>query len=191
MSRFLLLLLSFSISISSFSQASDFIRVKKRNNRTMKAYFPGSLISCQTVYGNYLSGMVTAVKNDSVFIKEYDIRSNPNMWGVSSVDTMGSYLVGVPYQDIKVVDLNKKESFGFVKNGSLLIIGGLGYAALNVINGKYLKESITGRENRKSLGIALGVAGVGYLMNRVHKLSRKRYIIEYVRMKETPKLRGF
>ncbi|HZG24846.1 MAG TPA: hypothetical protein VEZ17_09720, partial [Chitinophagaceae bacterium] len=75
--------------------------------------------------------------------------------------------------------------------GSLLMIGGIGYAVLNVINGKYLKESITGKENRKSLGTALGVAGAGYLMNRVNKLAKKRYIIEYVRMRDRPNLRPF
>ena len=191
MSRLFFLMIFIATSTSTFSQASDFIRVKKRNNRILKTYFPGSMIVCQTVYGNYVSGLVTAVRDDSVFVKEYDIRANPNMWGVSSVDTMASYIAGIPYPDIKMIDLQKKQSWGFVKNGSLLMIGGIGYAVLNVINGKYLNESITGPENRKSLGIALGVAGVGYLMNRVNKLTKKRYIIEYVRMQERTKLRPF
>jgi hypothetical protein len=191
MSRLFLLIIFIAVSTTTFSQASDFIRVKKRNNRILKTYFPGSMIVCQTVFGNYVSGVVTAVRDDSVFIKEYDVRAMPNMWGVASVDTVGSYLVGIPYPDIKMVDLQKKQSWGFVKNGSLLMIGGIGYAVLNVINGKYLKESITGKENRKSLGTALGVAGAGYLMNRVNKLAKKRYIIEYVRMRDRPNLRPF
>ena len=60
------------------------------------------------------------------------------------------------------------------------MVGGVGYALLNVINGSYLKESITGKENRKSLAIALGVAGAGFLMNRLHaKAANKRYNIVY------------
>ncbi|MEO7531393.1 MAG: hypothetical protein ABIS69_08280 [Sediminibacterium sp.] len=173
---------------------SDFIKVKKRNNRTLKTFFTGSLISCRTVYGNYISGIVRDVRNDSVFIKEFDIRSVPNQWGVSSVDTLGSFIVGIHYKDIETVVFPKRESFGFVKNGSLFIIGGLGYATLNLVNGKYLNESITSSDNLKSLGISLGVAGVGFLMNRLRKINNrngKRYTVEYVRMNDPKKLKPF
>jgi len=181
-------------SAPCFSQVSDFIKVKKRNNRTLKTFFPGSLISCQTVYGNYIGGIVSAVHNDSVFVKEFDIRSVPNQWGVSSVDTLGSYVVGIHYKDIQTIEFQKHESFGFVKNGSLLMIGGIGYAALNLVNGKYLKQPITDPENMKSLGISLGVAGVGFLLNRLNKMNNrngKKYIVEYVCMTCPPALRAF
>lgn len=173
---------------------SDFIRVKKRNNRTLKTFFTGSFISCQTVYGNYISGIIRDVRNDSVFIKEFDIRTVPNQWGVSSVDTLGSYIVGIHYKDIDIVIFPKHESFGFLKNGTLFIIGGLGYATLNLVNGKYLNESITSQDNLKSLGISLGVAGVGFLMNRLRKINNrngKSYQVEYIRMNDPKKLKPF
>ncbi len=176
-----------ALSGNCFSQASDFIVVKKRNNRTLKTYFPGSTIALQTVYGNYLGGVVQAVRHDSVFIKEYNIRSVPNQWGVSSVDTLGSYVVALHYKDIEIVMMKQRQSFGFIKNGAILMIGGLGYIALNIFNGKYLKQPITDLDNRKSLAIALGVAGAGFLMNRLHKYNNKngkRYRVEYVRMNE-------
>ncbi len=180
------------ISSSCFSQASDFIKVKKRNNRTLKTFFPGSIISCKTIYGNYIGGIINAIKNDSVFVKKFDIRTIPNQWGVASVDTLGSYVVGIHYKDIETVVFKYHESFGFIKDGSLLMIGGLGYAGLNLVNGKYLKQPITDAENLKSLGISLGVAGVGYLLNRLHKNSNrngKRYVVEYVHMNQ--KLKPF
>src|SRR4051812_28238442 len=98
------------LSSACFSQASDFIKVKKRNNRTLKTFFPGSLISCQTVYGNYIGGIINAVRNDSVFIKEYDVRAVPNQWGVASVDTLGSSIVGIHYKDIETVVFKNRES---------------------------------------------------------------------------------
>jgi hypothetical protein len=183
-----------SITPSAYSQASDFVVVKKRNNRTIRSYFPGSAISCQTVYGNYLNGIVDAVRNDSVFVKQYDIRSVPNMWGVAKIDTLGSYINGIHYKDIELFEMGNRESFGFIKNGTLFMIGGLGYAALNVINGKYLKESITGSKNRKSLGIALGVAGAGLIMNRIHSYNSRRgrkYRVEYIHMSGPLKLKPF
>lgn len=176
-----------ALCTNCFSQASDFIVVKKRNNRTLKTYFPGSIIALQTVYGNYLGGVVQAIRHDSVFIKEYDIRAVPNQWGVSSVDTLGSYVVALHYKDIEIVVMKQRQSFGFIKSGAILIIGGMGYIALNIFNGKYLKQPITDLDNRKSLAIALGVAGAGFIMNRLHKYNNKngrRYRVEYVRMNE-------
>lgn len=180
------------ISVSCFSQVSDFIKVKKRNNRTLKTFFPGSIISCQTVYGNYIGGVVSDVRNDSVFVREFDVRAIPNQWGVTSVDTLGSYVVGIHYKDIETVLFKSHESFGLIKNGNLFMIGGLGYATLNLVNGKYLKQPLSDPANLKSLGISLGVAGVGYLLNRLHKRNNKngkRYIIEYVHM--TTRLKPF
>ena len=183
-----------TLSTISYSQASDFITVKKRNNRIIKTYFPGSFISCQTVYGYYVAGTVHAVRNDSVLIQQFEVRSVPNMWGVSSVDTVGSYLVSIVYKDIEKVVTGKRESFGFVKNGTILMIGGLGYAALNLVNGSYLNQSITSPENMKSLAIAFGVAGTGLLINRLRKYNNrngKRYRIEYVHMNNPLKVKAF
>ncbi len=189
MRLFISLIILLFVSATSFSQASDFVKVKKRNNRTVKTFFPGSFISCQTVYKNFINGVVQDIKNDSLFIKEYDIRAVPTQWGVARVDTLGSYVIGVHYKDLLIIDVQKRESFGFIKNGTLLMVGGIGYATLNVINGKYLKEPITGPDNLKSLGISLGVAGVGYLLNRVNKFrseNGRKYRIEYVHMGEVP-----
>jgi hypothetical protein len=187
MRLFFFLIIILNLPGSCFSQASDFISVRKKNNRTLKTYFPGSAISCKTVTGNFMEGIIREVRNDSLFIQAFDVRSVPNMWGVFSVDTLGSYYIPLHYRDIEQVFFDKRNSFGFVKNGSLFMIGGIGYAALNLINGKYLDQPITEPENVKSLGIALGVAGTGYVLNRVRKhreRNGRRYQILYVRMNE-------
>jgi hypothetical protein len=192
--KLLIILTLFSFSIQA--QVSDFITVKKRNNRTLKTFFPGSSISFETVYGNFISGIVESIRHDSLFVKMYDIRTVPTQFGVTRVDTFGSYNLGYHYKDIAKVDIGKKESFVFIKNGTIFMIGGLGYALLNVVNGKYLNESITSDENLNSLGIALGVAGAGFIMNRIYRHNQKngrKYNIIYVRMteEEMKKLRGF
>jgi hypothetical protein len=114
-----------------------------------------------------------------------DVRAIPNRWGVSSIDTIGSYIVELFYKDIKTVVIPRRESFRVFKNGTIFMIAGLGYASLNLINGKYLDESITSGKNLQSLGIALGVAGTGLLINRLHKYNNrngKNYRVEYVHM---------
>ena len=175
-----------------FSQASDFITVKKKNNRTMKSYFPGAPITCQTVYGNYFNGIVEAVRNDSVFIRQFEVVSIPTPWGVNKIDTAGSYVTGMHYKEIRLMVFEQRRSFGFFRTGTIFIIGGLGYAGLNLINGQYLNESITGNENMKKLGLAGGVAGAGFVMRFLNKRSQrdeKKYRVEYIRM-TIPKPRG-
>src|SRR6188508_776972 len=100
MRKFLPVIIFLVFSAPCFSQVSDFIKVKKRNNRTLKTFFPGSVISCQTVYGNYIGGIIKAIHDDSVFVKEFDVRAVPNQWGVASVDTLGSFVVGIHFKDI-------------------------------------------------------------------------------------------
>ena len=78
-----------------------------------------------------------------------------------------------------------------VTPGRILIIGGTGYALLNVINGAYLHESVTSSKNLTSLGIAAGAVGTGILINYLTKHSRK-YHVEYIHMNDVKKqLRGF
>jgi len=194
MKPFLLFLLSHLVCLLAFSQASDFIVVKK-HDRTVKSYFPGLPITLETESNSWVNGWITAIHHDSVFIKQYDVRQVPTTWGVMVLDTAGSYIVGVDYKEIKRIEFDERgQSFGYVKNGAIFMIGGLGYALLNVVNGQYLHESITDSKNMRSLGIALGVAGAGFILNRIehHKNRRWKYVIEYIRMNDVKKqLRGF
>lgn len=190
--RFFILIASVFLPAITIAQASDFISVKKRNNRTVRSYFPGTPIVFQTVNGNYFNGYVEAVRNDSVFIKQYDIRSVPTPWGVSKQDTVGVYISGIHYKDMRMMVYEKRRSFGFIRSGTIFIIGGLGYAGLNLINGQYLNEPTGSKDNVKKLGIAFGVAGAGFLLKYLNNRSQrnhKKYRIEYIRM-NTPDPKG-
>jgi hypothetical protein len=190
--RFLLLTCYILVPAISLAQVSDFITVKKKNDRTVKSYFPGSPIVCETYSGNFFNGYVEAVRNDSVFIKQYDIRPIPSMWGVSKIDTVATYITGVHYKNIRMMIFEQRKSFGFIRSGTIFIIGGLGYAGLNLINGGYLNEPVMSNDNRRKLGIAAGVAAGGFLLKYFSNRSRrnhKKYRIEYIRM-NTAKPKG-
>jgi hypothetical protein len=196
MTRLLFFLILLFITCPGFSQASDFISIRKKNNRTVKTYFPGVRIKFQTTYFREVEGLIVQIKNDSVFVKEWDIRVVPTSLGVTVIDTAGSFITGVHYKEIKVVYWDKrKKVHELVTNGTLLMIGGTGYAALNVINGAYLKQPITSTKNVQSLAIALGTAGTGFLLNRLSNKESKferKYRVHYIRMNDEKKqLRGF
>ncbi|HEY4150083.1 MAG TPA: hypothetical protein VGM41_14185 [Chitinophagaceae bacterium] len=195
MKPFLLVLLSCLCYSLVFPQASDFIVVKKHNNRTIKSFFTGLPITLETTYESVVSGYITDIRNDSVFVKEYDVKTVPTMWGVTMLDTASSYIVGVHYKEIKKIDVGENDgAFQYVTNGTIFLIGGVGYGLLNVVNGAYLHESITDSKNARSLSIAGGVAVFGFILNRIahHKNKYWKYVIEYVHMKDVKKqLRGF
>lgn len=175
------------------AQASDFIVVKKKNGHTLKTYFPGLPITFSTIDNFWVQGQITAIKNDTVFVNQLIIRSLPTVWGVSILDTAGSFLTPVHYRDIKqVVFDTRRRGFSYITDGTLLMLGGAGYALLNVINGAYFKSPLSSSDNKKRLGIALGTAGAGYILNRIQKSKHKHYHVAYVRMTEVKKqLRGF
>ncbi len=191
MTKVLLLLIFLTASVKIFSQASDFITVKKRNNKTVKSFFPGVPISLQTYDKRQASGMITAIRNDSIFVQEYDIRQMINYMGIPFLDTVGQYLSGFNYKEIEKVDVSDKIKNPEATIGNILIIGGAGYAALNLINGAYLHEPVTDSKNLTSLGIAAGAVATGFLLKYIGK-HKNKYHIEYVHMVDTKKhLRGF
>jgi hypothetical protein len=191
MLKVLLFILFLSTSAKTFSQASDFITVKKHNNRTIKTFFPGVPISFQTIYKRQVNGMITAIQHDSIFVKEWDVRTVPTTFGVTVLDTAGVYINGFHYKEIEKIDVSDRMKFRQVSASRILIIGGIGYTALNIINGAYLHEPITDSKNLKNLGIAAGAVGTGLLINYLSKQKRK-YVIEYIHMNDVKKqLRGF
>ncbi len=186
MVRAVLLFIFIIVAAKSFSQASDFISVKKRNNRTLKTFFPGVPISFETFDKRQVSGLITAIRNDSVFVKAWDVRPMINGLGIPVTDTVGAYLSGFHYKEINKVEVSDRMKLQQLTPGRILIIGGTGYALLNIINGAYLHQSITSSKNLTSLGIAAGAVGAGFLTNYLVKRGN-RYHVEYIRMSEVQK----
>lgn len=182
----LILLISFAFSTIMASAQSDFIVVKKRNNRTVKTFMPGSPITITTFQDYVLTGPVDTIRDDSIFVRMYNIRVMPTQFGTTIIDTAGSNVRGVHYKDIQKIDVGKKESFVFIKNGTLFMIAGLGYMALNLINTP--KDThVIDSENAPKLAIAGGIAAVGFIMNRIYHSRKKHgklYKIEYIHMND-------
>jgi hypothetical protein len=183
--RIILLFLVLAMAGAARSQMSDFISLRKMNDRYVASYFKGSPIVFNHVNGQHIEGVIEAIRNDSVFVKQWQVMSYMSNLGTSKVDTTGYFILKMHYQEIRSIESTKKESWRFVKNGSIFMIGGVGYALLNVINGAYLKQPINDPANIRSLGIAAGVAGGGYLLNRLYARKERKgnkYKIVYVKM---------
>jgi hypothetical protein len=166
-------------------QMSDFISLRKMNDTHVASYFKGSPISFMHVNGQQISGYIEAIRNDSIFVRQWQIQTFLTTLGTTKVDTVGYFIHKLHYKEIYSIQPDKKENWRFVRNGSIFMIAGAGYAVLNVINGAYLNQPINDPANIRSLGIALGVAGGGFILNRLYKKKEKngkKYKIIYVKM---------
>lgn len=184
MPRQLILLFLLLSSFACFSQ--DMISVRKKNGITLKTFVAGSPIQFETKDGRFVEGPIKAIRNDSVFVTFYDIRTVITNLGVYMRDTMATYVIGVHYNEIQRIKLYRHRQFFPQLAGTLLQIGGAGYIALNVLNGAYLNQSITDRKNVKSLSMAAGAFGLGFLLHKLfngNAFSSKKSKIVYLKLR--------
>lgn len=184
----LLFILLLSVTEVSLSQTSDFVVLKKRNNRTIKTYYPGVFISASTYNGFSINGFIKDIRNDTLVILQQERRLMATDFG-SAVDTM-SYTIGVDYHEIKKFHYTsqytwgRKRGFAQITLPRLMKVGGVGFLVLELFNTAYRKESITADNKIVPLGIAAGVAATGfaftYFQNKSDKAGGK-YKVVYVK----------
>jgi hypothetical protein len=156
----------------------DYLVLKKRH-KTIQRFTSGSYIECRLDNYQWFSGYITAIRHDSLYVRQFQVTT---IGSLSDTSTFGIFPIHV--NDIKAFP-KEAESFEFIKNGTLFMIGGGGYAFLNVANGLINNEEIFSGSNLTNLAIALGVASVGVVMHFTHsdiiKIGKK-YRLQYVKL---------
>ena len=176
-------IISFFISIQSFAQSSDFILFKNRD-RTMATWFTGTEIKFTDKSGAYIEGKITAIKNDSLFIKQYIIRQIPAQLGFYVLDTTYYYYQN-NYNQVKSIGKSGRH-FDWAASGGVLMGGGI---LLTVASGVVFLA-----DNKKfspELLIAVvGLTGVGYLLSRQSgkgMVIGKKYSLVYIKASDNKK----
>jgi hypothetical protein len=185
MARLLLIFFVLSFPVYSFAQ-SDYLLVKKRSGRTVKSFIVGSPIVYQTVWGNLVNGPIISIRNDTVSVRVYDIRPIANPFGLLYYDTVGSNVVSNHYRDIQRIRIYVRRTFLGEKMEQIMLLGGAGYAAINILNGAYFGKSFTESKNLRRLAIPLAAFATGLILRKVIRVenyfSTKRHRIIYVRL---------
>jgi hypothetical protein len=188
MKKALLFILLLSVTEVTLSQTSDFVVLKKRNNRTLKTYSPGAFISAHTYNGFYINGFIKDIRNDTLVILQQERRLMATDFG-STLDTM-SYTIGIDYHEIKTFHYTgqytwgRKRGFAEITLPRLMKVGGVGFLILELVNTAYRKESITANNKIVPLGIAAGVATAGFAITYFQNKSEKaggKYKVVYVK----------
>jgi hypothetical protein len=188
MKQTLLFILLLAITKVTLSQTSDFVVLKKRNNRTLKTYYPGAFISAHTYNGFAVNGIIKEIRNDSLIIFQQETRLVGTNFG-STVDTV-SYTIGVDYHEIKTFHYTgdyswgRKRGFAQITLPKLMKIGGVGFIILELVNSTYRKESLSENNKAVPLAIAAGVAATGFAITYFQNKSDKaggKYKVVYVK----------
>jgi hypothetical protein len=188
MKQTILFILLLAITEVTLSQTSDFLVLKKRNNRTIKTYYPGAFISAHTYNGFAVNGFIKEIRNDSLIVLQQETRLVGTNFG-SAVDTV-SYTIGVDYHEIKTFHYTgdyswgRKRGFAEITLPKLMKIGGIGFIVLELVNSTYRKESLSENNKVVPLAIAAGVAATGFAITYFQNKSDKaggKYKVVYVK----------
>lgn len=189
MRTFLLSAVCLFLTIAEARSQDDFIVLKKRNNRTLKTYGQGSFLSAKTNTGFQLNGFITAIRNDSIFIKQQETKLVTTSFG-QAIDTV-FYTFGFDHRNIDAFyfshqydPIMRKRGFAQTTLPPILIAGGAGFIILELVNTIYRKEPLNDGNKLASLGIAAGVAGTGILIATLNSRKDKvgnRYKVFYIK----------
>lgn len=166
-----------------FAQVSDIVSVRKRNGRTIKSFYESSYISFQTKEGAYIEGPIEKIHHDSIYVRMYTIQKGLSPFGSYVFDTLNSYLLNTDYKDIRRISVYQHHGSIRQKLGLLMMIGGAGYAALNLLNGSFFNLPITDKKNLRTLGISTAVFSAGFINNKffaANSFSKKSDQIIYI-----------
>ena len=164
--------------------AQSDLLILKKNNRTVKSFYPGSEMDFSTAT-QYYDAYITSIENDSVFLVQYDIRQVFNMLRILVPDTVASYRFGINYRDIVSFGKNTKK-FNWNGSGAALFGGGALLTVAGLTTWIFAKPN-TRYYARPSLVIAAAaLTGVGYLLlksgNKGIRLGKK-YSLHYIQLK--------
>ncbi len=165
------------------AQASDFILFKKKGI-TQKTYFAGSTIVFTSNTGANIEANILAIRNDSLFLRQYITRPVMTQLGVYILDT-SFYYYQYHYKDIAAIGKTGRR-FDWSGSGGALMGGGL---LLTIASGVvYLADNK--KFSPELLAASVGLAGVGYLLSKSGSKGMvigKKYSMEYIRATEIKK----
>lgn len=170
------------IFISGYGQG-DMIVLKKRG-KMIHSYFPGKEIFYQSDNGVH-NAYINAIKDDSLFLAQFDIRQVMTFMGTYAIDTVATYRYSINYHDITAIVKPPKSNFSWHGIGSTLYYGGAVLTAAGLVTWALAKPN-TRYYARPELVIGAAAAtGIGYLLMHTKTRSMdigKKYTLVYVEL---------
>jgi len=176
-------LLFILLLLSKISIAQDFI-VLKKNSHVIQTWFSGQPIFAQLTNGAWVNAIIKNIELDTLYLRPFALQIVANRFGMPITDTVFYSLMKAGVNNLHAFP--KNESMPYVKNGSILQLGGGGYLLLNIINTLSNNEPVFGSKNISHVGIAAAVFAIGTIIHATHKTNYivgKKYHVEYISTK--------
>ncbi|MDR3713432.1 MAG: hypothetical protein P4L51_11485 [Puia sp.] len=159
----------FFVLLPFLSPAQSDILILKKNGAHVRSYTVGMELTMETVYHQWLTGMITNLRNDSLFLD------------------------GAPfhYKEIAAISYDRT-SLNYAADGTILMAAGVGVFVLGAVNGMVRKDpaNLWYTTTGYITGSALLVGG--WLLrragNKKYYMGHK-YTLDYLSLKAPPKIR--
>lgn len=175
--KYAILIIFFFIGQHLFCQSADFILFKK-NHKTIGTYYAGNTINFTNQQGSYIEALITQIKNDTLFLRQFVVQQVPTNLGVYILDTVASYRYQYHYNQIKAIGKSGSK-FNVSASAATLMGGGVLLTVASAV--VYLADREKFSPKLMIGGAAL--AGIGYLMARLGgkgMIIGKKYSLVYV-----------
>jgi hypothetical protein len=147
------------------SQSSDLLILKKKN-KTLQTFFPGNEIIFNTPF-RYYDGFITSIKNDSLYLIQYDIRQIPTNLGIYMLDTVGRYHFAINYKEIISLGKDRGKKFDWSGSGGALLGGGTLLTIVGLGTWIFTKPNTQYYASPYLVGGAALLAGVGIFLQNL------------------------
>ena len=178
---FLLLCIYLLINTSSINAQSGSVLVLKDRGVTVKSYIKDNYIEFEFSNRQWITGKIQWVKNDSIQVKQYALKTVTTAFGTYGQDTLRLGMLTLHINEIRAFPKDKNRHRSVFTNGAFLKTAGIVYSGLNITNSIINKEAIFSPRNVPSISGGLIAYFIGSWLakkNPPYRPIGKRFSVE-------------
>lgn len=183
MTRILIILTLMSLPAMALAQG-DMLLLKKKG-KVIRSYYPGSTIYFD-IGGGPQKATIYQLKNDSLFLVQYQVRQVMTTLGTQRPDTVNSYRYGFGYDEI-VKLIEPARGWDWHSAGTVLFGGGTLLTTAGLLTWVLAKKDSRYYARPEFVAVSAALAGIGYLLLQTnsgkHFAIGKKYSLQYISAK--------
>jgi hypothetical protein len=175
---FAICLACFCVSLSA--QKGRLLLLKERGV-TIRSFSVGDYVNFQFSNQQWLTGYVSAIKEDTIQINQFALQRVMTMFGTYGEDTLRLGKMVLHINEIIAFSKDRGHYNSVVTNGSALQVGGAGYVLLNIINSLINNDPILEQRNIPKIISGAVAVVAGRLLRKANPNYRpigKRFSLE-------------
>jgi hypothetical protein len=145
------------------TKGSDILILKKRT-KTVAKYFSGQSITFYTTEGMPVTGQIEHIGNDSMYLINYRLQRIQRADGGVFIDTAGKFKMEFSIENIGSFPAFRIRGKNLITDGSLFMLGGVGFLGLNLFNVIRDGDPPFGKDNLPNILTAAGITAGGLLL---------------------------